>query len=507
MIAIDFVTSFSPNPIPEPDASLEELLEQLDAQKVTLALATSHRGLINQVNSEAIAETLEVVAKHRRLLPVGTLDPRRYVGWRDDLQSCVDGGCVAIRFSPGAQNWSPDGALFADMIEAIGVHEIPVIVDFKDTPPEAFSWIQQIADATDRHSVPVVFSELAYNWLGELFTVMRQHDNVYAGIRKLSLAGTLEVIVSENLADRFVFASSAPKHSIRALRYEIQMAEIPDKAKRMILADNALRLLKLDADHLPASPRSIDPEPELPEKPIIDVHAHVSGFPLPQPDDVFDHSTVPEMTRRCNIEITIVSSYHAINYDMRDGNAQTQRFLERHANLRGYVVGDARDIEGSVEQMKRYFQDPKFVGVKLYCPFAGPMATLRTQKLLDEVDRFGRPVKIHMDSAPYAGVRQAAERNPNLIIIKAHGDDVDGALQVEGLPNVYFEFASSNIGPGKIRRSTDILGPERILFGSDQQILAPWYQLGAYLDAIVDEQEADLIFRKNPRRIFNLGID
>ena len=127
--------------------------------------------------------------------------------------------------------------------------------------------------------------------------------------------------------------------------------------------------------------------------------------------------------------------------------------------------------------------------------------------MLDEVDRFGRPVKIHMDSAPYAGVRQAAERNPNLIIIKAHGDDVDGALQVKDLPNVYFEFASSSIRPGKIRRSTDILGPERILFGSDQQILAPWYQLGAYLDAIDDEREADLIFRQNPRRIFNLGID
>ena len=109
--------------------------------------------------------------------------------------------------------------------------------------------------------------------------------------------------------------------------------------------------------------------------------------------------------------------------------------------------------------------------------------------------------------SPYPGLRQAAERNPELVIIKAHGDDIQGARQVEDLRNVYFEFCSSDISPGRIRRSVDVLGPQRILFGTDQQLFAPWYQLGAYLDAIKDEDEADLIFRQNPRRIFDLRTD
>ena len=60
-------------------------------------------------------------------------------------------------------------------------------------------------------------------------------------------------------------------------------------------------------------------------------------------------------------------------------------------------------MAGSVEQMERYFQDSRFVGVKLYCPFGGNMATKRMQDLMDEVARFGRPVKIHMDEggSPY----------------------------------------------------------------------------------------------------------
>ena len=509
MIAIDFITAFSPNAIAEPNASLAELLGQLEAHNTTLALSTSRRGLINQVNSEAIAETLEATAKYPRLLPVGTLDPRRYVGWREDLRNCVEGGCAAIRFAPGAQRWSPNTLLFEKMIEAIGTSKLPVIVDFEGGDLESSAWIRQIAAVTHRHNVPAVLNELAYQWTGELFTVMHEYPNVCATIRRLSLAGSLENVVAEGLADRFVFGSNAPQHSVRALRNQVLMAQIPDTAKRAILADNALRLLGLDIDRLPATALQIDTEIELPAPPIIDVHAHVSGFFLPQPDDLFDRSTVSEMSQKCNIEIAIVSSYLAINYDMRAGNAQTLDFLKRHSNLRGYVVGDARDIPGSVEQMERYFADPRFVGVKLYCPFAGNMATLATQELLEEVARFKRPVKIHMDEggSPYPGLRRAAERNPDLIIIKAHGDDIAGARQVEDLANVYFEFCSSGITPGKIRRSTDVLGPKRILFGTDQQIFAPWYQLGAYLDAIKDADEADLIFRRNPRRIFDLRID
>jgi predicted TIM-barrel fold metal-dependent hydrolase len=134
------------------------------------------------------------------------------------------------------------------------------------------------------------------------------------------------------------------------------------------------------------------------------------------------------------------------------------------------------------------------------------MATQRMQEMLDEVAKFGRPVKIHMDEggSPYPGLRQAAQRNPDLVLIKAHGDDVEGAQQVVDLPNVYFEFCSSSIQPGRIRRVIDLLGPERIFFGTDQPLFAPWSQYGAYLDAFQNEEEADLILRQNVRRVFRV---
>jgi hypothetical protein len=512
MYAIDFISDFSVDAIAEPDTTLARLLQQTERHNTTLTLTTSKRGLANQVNHEAIAETIEVVARHPRLLPVGTLDPRYYLNWQGDLRMCIEGGCVAIRFAPGVQNWSPHTLIFEKMAAAIGRASfgrgLPIIVDFNGAGKEALEWIQHVAEVTHRHQVKVVMNEVSYGYLGELITVMQEYSNVYAAIRWLCLANGLEVMVEAGVGDRLLYGSNAPKYSVTALRNQVLMAEISDEAKQAILGGNALRLLGMDVEELPVEPLLIRKRADLPEKPIIDMHAHVSGFHVPQPHNTRRETNVHTMSERCNIELTFVSSYNAINYDMREGNADTQKFLDRHPNLRGYVTCDPRDIPGSVEQMQHYFQDSRFVGVKLYCPFGGNMATLRMQEMLDEVAKFGRPVKIHMDegSSPYPGLRQAALRNPDLVIIKAHGDDVEGARQILDLPNVYFEFCSSGIQPGRIRRVIDLLGPERIFFGTDQPLFAPWFEYGAYLDAFQNEHEANLILRENARRVFRLGL-
>ena len=512
MYAIDFISDFSVDPIAEPDTTLAQLLQQSEKHNTTLTLTTSKRGLMNQVPKEAIAETLAVVQQHPRLLPVGILDPRHYLGWQDDLATCVAGGCRAIRMAPGPQSWSPNTLIFQKMVEAVGKaatkqQPLPIIVDFNGAGKEAMEWIQIVGAASHRFNVPVVLNEVSYGYLGELITVMQEYPTVFAAIRWLCLADGLEVMVEAGVGQQLLYGSNAPKYSITALRNQVLMARLSDEQKQAILGGNALRLLGMDVEELPVEPLLIRTQADLPDRPIIDMHAHVSGFHVAQPFNTRTETNVHELSARCNIELTFVSSYNAINYDMREGNADTQKFLDRYPTLRGYVTGDPRDIPGSVEQMERYFQDPRFVGVKLYCPFGGNMATQRMQDLLVEVAKFGRPVKIHMDDdgSPYPGLRQAALRNPDLVIIKAHGDDLDGARQIADLPNVHFEFCSSRITAGKIRRVIDLLGPERIFFGTDQPLFAPWFEYGAYLDAFQNEREADLILRENARRVFRLA--
>ena len=318
MYAIDFISEFSVNQIPEPDTTLEALLRQTEEHDTTLTLTTSRRGLVNQVNPEAVAETLDVTANHPRLLAVGTLDPRYFLNWQDDLQACVDGGCVAIRFAPGPQKWSPDTLVFEQMVEAVGAAGLPAIVDFKGAA-DALPWIRKVGEACNRYGTNVVMNEVNYAFAGELITVMQAYPNVYAAIRWLCLADGLEVMVEAGVGERLLYGSNSPKYSIRSLRNQIFMAKISEEQKQGILGANALRLLNMDIEDLPVEPLMIKAEADLPEEPIIDIHAHVSGFHVPEPFNTRTETNVSEMTERCNIQYTFVSSYNAINYDMKEG--------------------------------------------------------------------------------------------------------------------------------------------------------------------------------------------
>ena len=107
------------------------------------------------------------------------------------------------------------------------------------------------------------------------------------------------------------------------------------------------------------------------------------------------------------------------------------------------------------------------------------MATQRMQELLDEVAKSGRPVKIHIaeGGSPYPGLRQATIRNLDLVIIKVHSDDIDGACQIVNLPMYTSSFAAAASRLG----------------ASVASLFAPWVQYGAYFDAFQNEVEADLI--------------
>jgi predicted TIM-barrel fold metal-dependent hydrolase len=120
-----------------------------------------------------------------------------------------------------------------------------------------------------------------------------------------------------------------------------------------------------------------------------------------------------------------------------------------------------------------------------------------------EVARRGKPVLLMPDFRATGGMeREIARRHPALSIIHAHGFDADWARAVADAPNVFVEFCTSAPSHRNLRDALDILGPERVLFGSDQTLLAVGGTLGAYLDAALTPAERRLVLHENARRIF-----
>lgn len=122
-----------------------------------------------------------------------------------------------------------------------------------------------------------------------------------------------------------------------------------------------------------------------------------------------------------------------------------------------------------------------------------------------EIAKRGKPV-LFMPAGPYdaPAERELALQNPNLTIIHAHGMDIHWARVVADVPNICVEFNRSAPSHHEIRDCLRVLGPHRLMFGSDQTLLSVGASIGLYLDAGLNVSERRLILHENARRAFRL---
>jgi predicted TIM-barrel fold metal-dependent hydrolase len=205
----------------------------------------------------------------------------------------------------------------------------------------------------------------------------------------------------------------------------------------------------------------------------------------------------------------IISSAPGIVYDFREGNRQVAEAVEKHPELYAYVVVNANYLEESCREMDHYLGVGKFVGVKIHTSYQGRASdSAENLRLLEAVAKRGRPVLLH-GSTQQESLR-AVERFPELPIILAHaGNPWRESWQrvAEGgasLPNLFIEFAASTQFYSRIRGVVDIAGAEKVLFGSDTDLISPSFVHGAYEEAGLNEEESEKVFWANAVRLFSI---
>lgn len=133
---------------------------------------------------------------------------------------------------------------------------------------------------------------------------------------------------------------------------------------------------------------------------------------------------------------------------------------------------------------------------------------------LSMAERHGLPVLVHCGRwQQYAGYQlalEAAERHPNLTFILSHlGGDFE-QLKIEapkevrerGLSNVYFDISATREF-WTIAMAANVLGPERLIFGSDYPVMHPAMSIASIEVLRFNEREKDLIYSGNILRILD----
>ncbi|MAG36733.1 MAG: hypothetical protein CL878_10910 [Dehalococcoidia bacterium] len=500
MLVVDVNTRYGMQAGGNLDLSLPRLAQELDSHDIALAFTCS-LGAVEYDHESGNRGTLQATERYPWLLPAATLDVRRYLDWEAEVERCLQAGVRLFRFFPELQRWSVSGTPFADLMARLAGSRVAVMLSGRgpDTPTA-------IAQATAEHGLPVILTDTFYDNMGEVIATARRHAHIYIETNYLSTPKAVDIMVREVGADRLLYGSAAPEYSVQRALNEVLEADITEGEKAAILGQNALRLFGLDPELATGRPRLTSAEMVRLPGPIIDVHCHLGRWRLPVPDG--GATGLLALMRQAGVDRAIISSSQAIVYDISGGNRALADAIAGHPELLGYVVVNPNHLEQSCEELDRYYALPNFVGAKLHMYYSQDTTRSASgQALLREVAERGKPLKIHVEedqAGALRALRELALTYPDWSIIKAHGGNGQSAEVVADVPNIYFEFGGSGGRAQDIRQALDVLGPRRVMFGSDADLCDIGKQIGVYYDVALAPEEREQVLFDNASRVFKL---
>ena len=226
-------------PIRNADISLAKLKDLMKRHKVERACVCSARGVWYDYE-EGNDETVEITKGNPQLTPVMTLDPRRFIGCREEVRRRTSEGFRLFRLFPEHQGWSASTTSARKLLSFL--EEAGAIVMLGGPAAEAVPVVRGL-------QVPVILTWSHFYQLGELLAGADELPNVYLTTRFLIAPGSLDVAVATLGANRLVFGSNAPVAYMASALRLIDSAHLTGPQRTAILGGNLLQLLGGSDDH------------------------------------------------------------------------------------------------------------------------------------------------------------------------------------------------------------------------------------------------------------------
>lgn len=248
---MDFLRKVNPKAYTSRPLRSDELLKILDDAGVEygVVLAENAPAVTGIVSNEYVAEFCR---GSDRLIPFASINPNTSPDMVEELEEAYELGCRGLKLLPSYMFFYPNESRMYRLYEKAAELDIPVMFH---TGTSVFKNVRQkYADPIYIDDVAVDFPELRLvlshsgrgMWYETATMLARIHKNVYLEIAGLPPKRLLEYIPNlEELADKIIFGSDFPAADIAGNIRQIRALPLSDGAKRKILGENALKLLKL----------------------------------------------------------------------------------------------------------------------------------------------------------------------------------------------------------------------------------------------------------------------
>jgi len=236
----DVNTLFGVWPKRQADIALQTLLRLMREHHLTRACTLSAAGIFYDF-IEGNAETLAAAAAHSELVPVGTVNPCRWLGCLDEARRLIDQGVRLFRFFPQFQEWHIGQAPFRKLLRDVLAPADVVLI----LPAEmGFTTIGDMAGGITN---PIIVESFRYASLAEAIVVMQERPNVFVETHLINSPNWVELLKAEVGIERLIFGSNAPLAYVSAATAQIEYAAVSEAEKALIFGGNLRRLLELPA--------------------------------------------------------------------------------------------------------------------------------------------------------------------------------------------------------------------------------------------------------------------
>ena len=248
--------------------------------------------------------------------------------------------------------------------------------------------------------------------------------------------------------------------------------------------------------------------------PVYDMHGHMGShgqiyFKRAEADAMIAHMKRAGVTR-------LVFSHHHALFSPDFSNQQAYEITKQHPDfLRLYVAINPNFPERVIEDVRSFDRwAPLAVGFKFLSAYHQKKVSDKGyEPALKFANERGLPILLHTwggdGCASIEIMIETALKYPNAIFFMGHSfrPDWDGVARLhKACPNnVYFELTSIPGTAGMVEKLVEIVGSERLLYGTD----LPWFDeiqaIGGILSAEITEEDKHNILYRNVERL--LGKD
>lgn len=248
--------------------------------------------------------------------------------------------------------------------------------------------------------------------------------------------------------------------------------------------------------------------------PVIDAHTHLSPYYMSgwyQDPAQTGTQAIVDSLDRLGINC-LVSAPHPLILGMM---AEANRIVARAADtwpgrIYGYLsICPGEGMDAIKAEFKKYDGDARFVGLKLLPGYHGELSQPEYQYAADYAAEKKAILLTHSwsNSPALADVAKLAADRPDLKVLCAHQGGGAARLShrlagyMQDVPNLYMEICGSLINTLSIEDLVGLVGPERVVYGSDLINLDVRYDFGRVVFSTLDDAVKKKILAGNFLRL------